>query len=204
MKIISTELQFKGTRDYLHGTDMYIELIRVLNNRYSLAESRSLRLNINKFGKYQFDIHFKEPTDGPGKPEKATADFLLTLPEESISGWFVQSSRPVESRYPYNEDAVFEHCVIKEQSISIHRDPGYHPVEVAVAMTKHLHESQLPLDDKRWVLTKLHITRLFQSIDASSLVIKLDHNIGTRLSRSTITATDGLIGQIYMSAAPKF
>ncbi len=84
-------------------------------------------------------------------------------------------------------------------SISIRGDAGYLPIEIAVSMTKQLHNSLLNVSTGRWIFTKLDMRRLFRPADALSLTITLKENLYHRLTKSEIMSGSDLLGAIYFS-----
>lgn len=114
-----------------------------------------------------------------------------------------ESSRKVDCRVDYDEDLVVARCSYGEDSIAILGETGCRPIEVAVSMTKALHNRQMPAVSGRWIFTKLEMGRLFRPGDARNLSILLRQNLHGRLTKSDIRAGGESIGSIYFSLVPQ-
>lgn len=196
------KLCFKGSRTYLHGTDVYEE-IAALARRELRSDDCRLQFAIRRFFSAQPDLHWTPAPGAPGRPADAVVDFSVSTPAPGVSGWMSESSRKVDCRVDYDEDLVVARCSYGEDSIAILGETGYRPIEVAVSMTKALHNRQMPAVSGRWIFTKLEMGRLFRPGDARNLSILLRQNLHGRLTKSDIRAGGESIGSIYFSLVPQ-
>lgn len=191
---------FKGSRNYLHGTDLYNALCLHVPQASGLATDAPLRIVIHHLVSHECDMLLGGPGETVEKPDKVWAEFSFTSSKGSISGWMSETERPVLCRYEYAEELIEKNSTVNAtgNQIVIVQDTGFSPIEVAVAMTKKLHCSLLPVQGK-WLFTKLELKRLLNPTDASTLRIKLEHNFNNRLTKSSLTAGDTHIGYIFFS-----
>ena len=189
---------FRGSRDYVHGTDMYESLAQLVHSELGLGIERFL-MGIHRFSSAQPDIHWFEDRDILARPRNATVDFYVSTGNRTAFGWLVESERKVDCRVEYEENTIAEHCTFSNKSASVLRDPGYRPIEIAVSMTKMLHIRFLPSATGRWIFTKLELSRMLEAANAATLRVVLRDKLYGRLTRSEIQAEGGTIGSIYFS-----
>jgi hypothetical protein len=189
---------FKGNRDYLQGGDLCNAIMENVRLGYGGEVSR-FKLAFHRFISHQPDAFWVDGEDSLSRPSNRVADFTVTGTNGNVNGWLVESDRQVNCRVPFDEDRIARLCKMSGESISIRGDAGYLPIEIAVSMTKQLHNSLLNVSAGRWVFTKLDMRRLFQLDDATSLTITLKENLYNRLTKSEITVGSDLLGAIYFS-----
>jgi len=199
MEHIPLHFSFKGNRSYVHGTDIYTAIIMQTNSKYDSKTLLSLRLSIHTMAFKDCDLVWAGSGELTDKPDEVVADFVVGLDKGEIAGWLIESDRPIESRYDYDETRIEALCKVRDQAIMITGKTGYSPIEVIVSMTKQLHNRLFPSKDAKWFFTKLELTRPLQNNDSSRFVIEQKHNFKNRLTKSEILCHREVIGQIYFS-----
>jgi hypothetical protein len=196
-------LCFKGERDYLQGGDLYNAVIDVLAQRY--VPIRNFHLAFHGFLLTLPDMYLMREENRPLRATDAAADlrFKAGVDAEAMFGWLAPSSRPVDCRMPFDEDKIRRHCTISGQTVSIRRDTRFTAIEVAVSMTKHLHNERLPIHEGRWIFTKIELSRPLDKDAAHHLDITLRDNIHNRLTRSEMAVDGARVGHIYFSLLKK-
>lgn len=197
-KILPFKACFKGSRDYLHGTDVY-EALAALARLELGPDIRRLRLAIHRFFSTQPEIHWIDPMGGPSQPRDAVVDFSVEGSGTRASGWLTESGREVDCRIAYEERLIEARCKIAGDAVSVQGDTGFLPIEVAVTMTKFLHAHRLPAASGRWIFTKLDLGQLLEPADAAALAISLVDNLHGRLTKSDIRVAGKRIGSIFFS-----
>lgn len=203
MKTIPLEMCFKGSRDYLHGTDMFIAVTKTLADLFpaQCAKGSGFFLNIHAIARSQCDMHLAENEgDLESKPSGTiVAQFGIQTPEAGIQGWLAETKRPVECRAPYQEETIEAASLLTGRSIAYAGESRYAPVEVLVAITKVLHSTLYPSSDKRWMFTKLELDVLPLPTTDDGLRVELLHNFNNRITKSAISKDSDLLGHIYFS-----
>ena len=199
MQIIPAQLCFRGQRNYLHGSDIYTAIIQNVLNSGSEKNTSIFRMSIHSFADQQCAIHLCAKEETPAKPENTVVEFFIQSDSENLTGWLAKTEHPVTCRIPYHEDEIQKLCTISGQTITINKDSKYSPVEVAVSMTKQLHQSLYPTEPGKWIGTSRDLHRLLKPNDGSRLQIKLKHNLNHRLTKSSINVSGATIGHIYFS-----
>jgi len=195
------ELSYKGERDYLHGTDMY-EAVAALVRRELGTGALRLKLAMHRLLSTQPDLCWTEQRGEVDRPAGAAADFSAAAGDSTVRGWLLASARPVTRRAPHDESRIAAACRVEGDAISVSRDPGFLPIEVAVSMTKQLHGERLPVPHGRWMFTRLDLRRLLLPADAGSLSVVLEENLHGRLTRSGLRVAGHAVGAIYFSVLP--
>lgn len=199
MKTVDLNLPFKGDRDYLHGTDMYSETLKVLNDSMPEVLSWKCRLVIHNIARYQCRLLYTLSPDSPRRPENLIAEFRFASDTRHLMAWLVETSNIVTRRTPYPESKIMEKCILKEQGVKLHRKTGYSAIEELVAMNKLLHNTLYPAEASRWYFTRLDLNRLLIKDDSGNLHVILRQNLNNRLTKSEIITHDQIIGHIYFS-----
>jgi hypothetical protein len=133
------------------------------------------------------------------RPENVAAEFSVSGSLGKASGWLIETDREVDCRIPFDEERIARHCNFAGESVSILADSGYLPIEVAVSMTKQLHNRLLPAPSGRWIFTKLDLSRYLGAADAPALTVTLKQNLHGRLTKSEVSVHGRSLGFIYFS-----
>ena len=198
MKHIPLHFSFKGDRNYVHGTDIYTAILKQIDVQYHRKILSSIRLSIHAMAVKNCDLIWVESGELMDKPDQAIADFVIGLDEGKVAGWLIETDRPIQSQYDYDEGRIEALCQVKDQDIMITGKAGYSAIEVAVSMAKQLHKALFP-NDAKWIFTRLELARPLQDSYTSSLLIEHKHNFNNRLTKSEIFFRENSIGHIYFS-----
>ena len=159
----------------------------------------SIRLSIHAMAVKDCYLIWVKSGELIDKPDQAVADFVIGLNGGKVAGWLIETDRPIQSRYDYDEGRIEVLCQVKDQDIMITGEAGYSAIEVVVSMAKQLHKALFPSKDAKWIFTRLELARPLQDSDASSLLIEHKHNFNNRLTKSEIFCGEDSIGYIYFS-----
>jgi hypothetical protein len=200
MQRVPVPMCFKGSRTYLHGTDLYNALCEKVPRLSGLPVQAPVRIVIHRLVTHECDILLGAVGESIEKPERPWAEFTFSTDQGMIAGWMCETDRDVACRYEYAEERIEVKSALNDskKEIVIHEDTGYSPVEVAVAMTKKMHNAMCPTKAK-WLFTRLELKRLLQASDAHNLRIRLEHNFNNRLTKSSLLSDGEAIGYIYFS-----
>jgi len=197
-KITPLKLCFKGERNYLQGGDLCNAVMEAVSAS-SVGEAVRFQLAFHRFIATQPDMVWLEVDKPPSRPENVAAEFVVRGSLGKTSGWLIETDRGVDCRIPFDEERIARHCNFAGESVSILEDSGYLPMEVAVSMTKQLHNRLLPAPSGRWIFTKLDLSRYPGAADAPALTITLKQNLHGRLTKSEVSVHDRSLGFIYFS-----
>lgn len=195
---ISVELNFKGDRHYLHGTDVYEAAVSSLRGRWPNIDGRC-RFTFHRMTSRPLAAICEPFVQGATRPKDCVAEMHVTGGQDQASVWFAERNGDVAGRYPYDEDKVVADCAVEGNRIAIGDLPQAKPIEIVVAMTKRLHYSILLPEAGRWLFTRLDLNRLLQPRDLPGLTITLAAPVRSAITRSAIRAQSGDLGSIYFS-----
>ncbi len=190
------ELAYKGTRTYLHGTDMYNSIVEFFSALRPQHLGGPLKMVMHEFARNQVDLRFSVGVEHCPKPENACLEFSLA---EDISGWLSESDRPVRTSRPYPEAEIVAGSYINGQTIVAGEGAPFTAIEVLVSLTKRLHSTLRP-GAAGWAFTRLELLRPLGDGDKGSLQVELVHALGNRLTKSVVRVGDLSLGHIYFSA----
>lgn len=199
MKVVNLNLPYKGDRDYLHGTDMYLETIRVLNGVKVEALTGKCRLVIHNVARHQCQLIYTFLYDTAKRPEKFIAEFNFISDAGNLMAWLVETSEDISNRIPYAESQITKNCILSDRSIKLSCRTRFSAIEELVAMNKLLHITKYPPGELRWYFTRLDLDRLLTKNDAGNLQLKLKQNFNNRLTQSEVILHNQIIGHIYFS-----
>lgn len=201
MKTIETvplELGYKGTRDYLHGTDMYNAIMEYLDRVAPRYLPSPLKMVIHDFSRNQCDMLYSIGAERCPRPENARLEFYLS---DNVSGWLRETDRLVLARRPYPEDEIVANSRIEGQAIFAAADAAcsFSAIEVLVSLTKRLHLI-VRSGSARWAFTRLELQRPLQDGDSGRFQVELLQTLGNRLTKSAVRVGNVPLGHIFFSA----
>ena len=199
MKVVNLNLPYKGDRDYLHGTDMYAETVRVLNSVEPEALTGKCRLVIHNVARHQCQLLYTFLYDTAKRPENLIAEFNFISDAGNLVTWLVETSEAITERIPYPESQITEKCIISGRSIRLTSKTRFSAIEELVAMNKLIHVTKYPPGESGWYFTRMDLDRLLTVNDVGNLQVTLQQNLNNRFTRSEVISHDQIIGHIYFS-----
>lgn len=191
-----SDLPFKGSRDYLHGTDTY-EWVRRLAEQAGLnVEKTALQLNFHRMFRTQLVLK----GDGVDVAEGPSVQVVLKGESGEVVWDFYESGRGVDRRVPYDEDSVGANCRVEGKRIEYLGGVDFLPIEILVAMTKVLHFEVFEDRTVKWVFARLELPRFLEPGDLEGLSVEMKQAIPKRFSKSEVRSASGLSGAIYFSS----
>lgn len=198
MKIkITPTFKFKGSRTYVHGTDLFnsgIESIKALN----LTSIKNINATFHSIIKTQTEGYI---TDEDVKDTKASFQLSFQSSDKDYKLVLFEKEQVVEDRYAYPEEEIVNLCSIQEseKKIELTDSIKFSNVEKLVAMNKGLLEKLFPGLSGKWYFTRLQLINNFEKVSYDKYTVKLIKNLNFRLTKSEVFLEDKLIGYIYFS-----
>jgi hypothetical protein len=186
---MNIDFQFKGNRNYVHGTDMV--------NKYLS----------NKSGVKSFSIQIKKMTSknlritNNAVDQVVVSEFIIQNNNKMEKDYFVETEVEASGRYDYDEEALVSEAQIKqdEKSISMDSNNSYTFIENVVALNKKL-VTRLISDEVKWLFVGLELTEIPIVKDDAKLLLSVIKNLGTKLVQSKIALNEKEIGTIKFSS----
>lgn len=189
------QLRYKGSRDYLHGTDIYNETLSWLEG--TLGEIKEIDFAFHHLAKHQIEV----TTDIPAGEQEPVAicSFLCKGTRQRI--FLIETGDAVTDRYPYPEDELVGPMVVdieKRRGI-LHAALPYSEIEIWVAMTKALHYKAFPLLQGKWLFVRGRFARFVRHEPLGVRELGIAASFNNKLTRSEALFDGVKAGEIFFS-----
>lgn len=196
MQIHNFILPFKGNRNYIHGTDIFNEMIKLfINKKLTDFQFTIHKMSMNNKGAIYFTTSLEE-FKSITQPLHITASLDVDSKKYWIAFLFEEEQLEKTDRIPYDEQALIEKCHVSEERISLREISPYTFIETIVCMQKKLLQTLFPNKDK-WLFTKIILTEY--TANYKNVAILFRKNFNFKLVKSDIFINDTLAGEIYFS-----
>lgn len=197
MEVRQVEFQFKGSRNYIQGPDIFNVMIDIGYPTNSLS---SIRFTVHDFVRtpicklYLADT--KEMLNEVGDI-RARCQFDTN----AVTHWLglTQGAGDAVSggRYEYDEDRILTLCSMEKKGIVLAQQSPFTFIESVVSMNKHMHQQLFPDVAGKWIFTRIDLE---SGCDArEKLALRFRHNMNYRLTKSDILVNGKKVGDIYFS-----
>lgn len=181
---------YKGSRDYIHGTDIYNELLK-------LFKVKSIDLAFHGIATKNITLVKTQPAD------MSTLKFAfkyVDINNTKHSLYGVENASEVSCRYDYNEESISINSIleIENDKISLLKHSNYSFIEECVALNKYLLEHLFPQLNGKWYFTRVQLSKPIVH-NSFNLELTLKANFNFKLTKSEIKIDDNLVGYIYFS-----
>ena len=189
------EATYRGTRNYVHSTDVYEEILAGARAGGLMVEG-PFDLRMRKRIKHTPIYHFAPAEEGESDVQAAATCAFRSGGKD----WRVLVSEggvPVTSRKPYDEAPVWSQARHEEKAVALDGGTGMRPIEVVTALGVLLHKTMFPPgEEQRWMLVQLELSRLLEAGDSRRMTIVLERSIGATMTRSSVIGEDGRVGRM--------
>jgi len=192
---IDLDFCFKGSRKYVHGTDIFTKLTENYNNDVKNIDLAFHGITINNMTFY---------TEKPEK-DAVKVTFRCLFNKDKIRLFGIENDSSIDCQYEYMEEKIVENSLINiaEENIILQTQTEYSFIEHIVAMNKSLVEKLYSEVSGKWYFTRLQLKENIEMPDVSSLQLILKSNFQFKLTKSAIIVNDLEVGFIYFSLIPK-
>ena len=188
------QVAFRGTRNYVHSTTMYEQLIHGARS-LGLQIGGPLDMRVSQLIRKQPRFLFTRD-EIPGSAEQA-AIISFHAGENRWSCVISERDENVEQSEIYNEGPIREKAVVEGPTIRLDGGVDAKPFEIVTSLTLQLHNALLSIpSDRKWYLARIQLERLLSDDDKERLRITLVKKSGIRLTRCVIASEDTAIGTI--------
>lgn len=196
VKISEIEFQFKGKRDYIHGTDMFNTMI----SAYPESIVNNIRFSVHDFVRNPIcQLYLVDDKEVLNNIPNIRARCQYDV--GGITHWLAltQDSDDAVSgdRYEYDEDKIITLCRMEENGIILTRQSPFTFIESVVAMNKHMHQQLFPDALGKWIFTRIDL--MHGCDERENITLQLKHNMSYRLTKSDILVNGAKVGDIYFS-----
>lgn len=188
-------VQFRGSRGYLHGTDLFTALLEATKEAFPIGEISEIRIQYRRFYRGSIRPEFLNAS------EIRKADWSCRIGQQEIAAKISeapQGANPV--RYPFEEHKLNSVIRFGSDLVTLKERCGFSPIEYVVFMAKALHlEIQPPAPGESWILSALTLAHPPEESTLKGLTIKIESGHGGSFTRSSVTNVRGKIGDIFFS-----
>lgn len=195
-------LSYKGSREYLHGTDFFNALAEAAPAITGDPDAFLDRLIFRRFARMACEV----TTDQPVDQSKTVGQVRFRMPHDTshLDAWLVETNSSVLSRGPFDEERLLANAGLDEggRSACLPARSEYTPIDDVVILTKYLNYAISPEVAGKWVFGQLDIleplTGRYQTLE-----IQMKSLIANRFSVSDILIDRHRIGTIrFIVGAP--
>lgn len=193
MKKYSLEFCFKGSRTYVHGTDIFNKLVELLNKE---IKSEKIDLSFHGVAKTNIDLLVEKPEND--ELLKFAIKFTDNSGNKNVL-YAVENGVGIESRYEYQEEDIckLSNLDLENQKVLLNKDSSYTFVENSVALNKYLLENLFPNANGKWYFTRFQLNKIPENIYPLRLELKANFNF--KLTKTEIIIGEESVGFIYFS-----
>ena len=194
MKKYNLEFCFKGSRTYVHGTDIFNKMIEVLNNEMI---KEKFDLSFHGVTKTNIKLSYIKPTD------ESLLKFVCKythINDERKVLYGIENGKEVECRYKYPEEDIYKlsNLNLDKKEVLLCDASSYSFVENSVALNKYLLENLFPDADGKWYFTRVQIQNIpLDEVYPLKLILKANFNF--KLTKTEIFIANKFVGYIYFS-----
>jgi hypothetical protein len=198
---VNLRLAYKGDRYYLQGPDIYNAVTRIISERNPNIEFNRIKMVFHKLARNQCRMTFGNHSLLGKMPKDINTEVRFISPLSDIIGWLVETDEHIIDRNPFPEENIVKQTSIDGNIATIEGEVQFTPIEILVAMTKHLHIILYPAKAGKWIVTRLDLNRLLTIYDASKFKVEIEKNLNNRLTKGSIHSGKEMLGYIYFSLA---
>ena len=197
MEAFTLDFKFKGDRNYIHGTDIYIKITQYLSKAYKPAD---IDLSFHKVVKNNLIAELYSINEADSTITNPVSVFKFNDNGNRYIIKLTETSGIVKERYEYDEDKLVESAIFKEdeKSITLHSSSYYTNIEKVVALNKAL-LNKLFFDAGKWYFTRITINTDINAEAAETIKLQLINNIGSKITKTKIFFDEREKGYLYFS-----
>jgi len=195
IKEFNLEFCFKGSRKYVHGTDIFTKISEQYSDSIKNIDIAFYGITVNNM------TFYKEKAE----KEEVKVTFRCQDDENKVKLFGIENDVNIDCRYEYIEEKIVNNSSvdIPAESIILNTPTEYSFIEHIVAMNKALVEKIYSDIDGKWYFTRLQLQTNINMSDITDLQLILKSNFQFKLTKSAIMIDNNEVGFIYFSLIPK-
>lgn len=194
MKKYNLDFCFKGSRTYVHGTDIFNQVIEILKNDFT---NENIDLSFHGIARTNIDL----VSEKPDNEELVKFAFKYSRADGSRNILYaVENGIKIDCRYEYPEENICELSIvdIENQIVTLEQNSSYSFVENSVALNKHLLENIFPDAGGKWYFTRFQLKEIpNKNFYPLKLILKANFNF--KLTKTEIFIDNNSVGYVYFS-----
>lgn len=188
-------LQYKGDRNYLHGTDLFNETLTWLGSEK--GELKDIDFAFHRLATRQLMARVGAAPEGI----EPMAVCTYTSGGVREKAYLTETDQAVSGRYPYPEDEIVSRMEIDLAARRgvLRGDTGYSDIETWVAMTKALHYKVFTQLQGKWLFVRGRFPQYVRHARADERTLVIAASFNDKLTRSEALLEGVKVGEIYFS-----
>lgn len=201
MREINLDFSFKGNRTYVHGTDIYRQIIsNIDSDDFGIWDY--FEINIKKISNCNMTCLF---SDKKQKRNDEVVNFVLKNDTKKIFGSIIENSQSeIKSKYSFDDENISKYCTIdiNEESITYNNSQNeFETIDVLIEMSKLYLEASSD-DTEKWFFRTLKIFRPIENIETKQFkLIKTGQKMNIAIFEMFIG--EELVSIGYAASIPK-
>lgn len=188
-------LGYKGSRDYLHGSDFFNALMDITEEITGSSENFIDQLIFRRYATQICEITNIKPSDS----NKVVGQVRYIVPNDKshMKFWLVETDTPITDRYPFDETIILDEISLDQEKrlVVLPQCSKYTPIEDVIILTKYLNYSISPITNGNWLFGQLDLTEPLTDL-YHSLEIQMKNLIKGKFSVNDIFLDGRHIGTI--------
>lgn len=186
---------FKGSRRYVHGTDIFSKLTEQ-------CDGNPTDIDLVFHGITASNMIFS--VDKPSQDELKVV-FRCSCGHEMIRLFGVENGQKIDCNYAYAEERIVKNSELDltQKSINMLQSSDFLFIEHIVAMNKTLVETLYNNVKGKWYFTRLQLERNYIMDEVLSLEVRLQSNFQLKLTKSLLIVNGLEVGYLYFSNIPE-
>jgi hypothetical protein len=193
MKKYSLEFCFKGSRNYVHGTDIFNKVIKQLKNEML---NKKIDLSFHGIARTNIDLVNEKPDNE--KLIKFAIKFINKDNKKEVM-YGIENGKKIECRYEYPEENIYNlsNLNLEKKEVVLNKDTSFSFIENIVALNKYLLVNLFSNAHGKWYFTRLQLKENIDSNYPLKLILKGSFNL--KLTKTEIFVDNKSVGFIYFS-----
>ena len=187
--MIELTLKYKGSRNYIHGSDFYNAINQRLSERLG---GHLTRLAFKRFARHQCRLLLERPTDMRAMIGNGT---WRTASDDDQRFWLCETETPVTDFYPFDEAAITAAAQVDSSSIFGQGCHAYPTIENIIVLTKQLNYWLTPDVAGKWLFGQIDLGAKLPT-DWQEIRIKRFICVRNSFSRNHIHVDGADVGEI--------
>ena len=192
---ILLSLPYKGSRNYLHGTDFFNVLLEHAADITGHPNAFIQHLTFRRYARRPCVVKLTKPDD---LDQIVSQVRFLTLPEKhKLNAWIIETSGVISERRPFNESLLLKKAQYNptNNSTVLLERTQFSSIEEIVVLTKYLNNIISPQVYEKWLFAQLDLSGPINN-EYHTLEIKIKNLIANKFSLNEIIIDNKLAGTI--------
>lgn len=192
---------FKGSRDYVHGPDMFNKIIELNKERFNGADIIDIDMTVRSIARTNMDM-FELQSFKNNSSTSIKANFTMHVDGNRIDLLLVENGGAIDCGYEYNEEEIEHKAIVnfEEKTVTLTNFSKYTLIEKIVAVNKKLLNLLFPNHGGKWYFTKIKLREFdLNTPDSATIKLIFKKNMDFKLTDTIIMVDERQIGNIYFS-----